>query len=227
MSPTGVNFSNVHAQGDINITGVMVGLTGPQIQELSKAAAAGTVRPLADKIVQLSETLGVTQGAALAMLRSLGHQDISTERLPDMLAASTVQILLMRQALSSVGNNWSPTDELRRQDVSALDAGAFGDATRLLRVIRTQDGPAVISGMWQGRSGRLSIKEQDSIISGSYDWYGSVWSGDIRGDYNDGVVRFSWALRDSDAGGVGFFLVSQIPWQQWVFKPHWWMAARK
>ena len=49
-----------------------------EVQELTKAAAAGAVGPLADRIVDLSNRLGVTQGAALSMLRILGeHSGVS------------------------------------------------------------------------------------------------------------------------------------------------------
>jgi hypothetical protein len=44
---------------------VTYGLTPEQVQELTKAAAAGAVGPLADRIVDLSSRLGVTQGATL------------------------------------------------------------------------------------------------------------------------------------------------------------------
>jgi hypothetical protein len=51
---------------------VNYGLTREQVQELTKAAAAGAVGPLAKEIVDLSNRLGVTQGAALSLLRIVG-----------------------------------------------------------------------------------------------------------------------------------------------------------
>src|ERR1700674_933057 len=54
---------------------VTYGLTPEQVQELTKAAAAGAVGPLADRIVDLSSRLGVTQGATLTMLRVLDQGD--------------------------------------------------------------------------------------------------------------------------------------------------------
>ncbi len=112
MSQPGVALTDVHAQ-NINITGVTVGLTGLEVQELTKAAAAGAVGPLADKIIDLTGRLGLTQGAALAVLRSLGHDDVPVERLPDMLALGVTQILAMRQALGRPSNDESGIADLR------------------------------------------------------------------------------------------------------------------
>ncbi len=138
MSQTAVALSKVSAK-TINISDVTVGLTAPEVQKLTKAAAAGAVSPLADKIIDLSQRLGVTQGAALAMLRTLGHDDVPVERLPDMLAAAATQILTMRQALSRPSNDESGIADLRRKAVSALDAGAFDEATQLLNAIRARE----------------------------------------------------------------------------------------
>ena len=65
---------------------VTYGLTPEQVQELTKAAAAGAVGPLADRIVDLSNRLGVTQGATLTMLRILDQGDVPLEQLPQKLA---------------------------------------------------------------------------------------------------------------------------------------------
>jgi tetratricopeptide (TPR) repeat protein len=138
MSQPGVALTDVQAQ-TINITGVTVGLAGLEVQELTKAATAGAVGPLADKIIDLTGRLGLTQGAALAVLRSLGHDDVPVERLPDMLASAATQILTMRQALNRLSNDESDIANLRQQAVSALDAGAFDEAIRLLGVIRAKE----------------------------------------------------------------------------------------
>jgi hypothetical protein len=94
---------------------------------------------LAEKIADLTGRLGLTQGAALAVLRSLGHDDVPVERLPDLLASAVTQILAMRQALDRPSNDESDIADLKRQAVSALDAGAFDEATRLLNVIRAKE----------------------------------------------------------------------------------------
>jgi hypothetical protein len=64
---------------------VTYGLTPDQVQELTKAAAAGAVGPLADKIVDLSKRLGVTEDAALTLLRIIGQRDVPLEQLSQKL----------------------------------------------------------------------------------------------------------------------------------------------
>jgi hypothetical protein len=57
-----------------------------QVQELTKAAVAGAVGPLSDRILQLSSRLGATEGATLTMLRIIGQGDVPLEQLPQKLA---------------------------------------------------------------------------------------------------------------------------------------------
>src|SRR5450631_343299 len=116
-------------------------IVGPpeQLEQLVQAAVSGAVQGHAAQIAELATDLRVTQAAALTILRSLGHDDVPVERLPDMLISATAQILAMREALSRPSNEGSDIAELRRQAVSALDAGRFEEATRLLNVIRTQE----------------------------------------------------------------------------------------
>ena len=86
METTGAQSPAVSAGGNVTIT---YGPTPEQVQELMKAAVAGATEPLADKIVDLSQKLGVTQGAALTLLRVLGQQDVPLEQLPQKLAEVT------------------------------------------------------------------------------------------------------------------------------------------
>src|SRR3954447_10379631 len=81
MSQPGVVLTDVQAGGSITISGVTLGLTAPEVQDLTKAAAAGAVGPLADKIVDLSQKLGVTQGAMRTVLATVGLANIPDERL--------------------------------------------------------------------------------------------------------------------------------------------------
>src|SRR5277367_5523733 len=71
------------AQGGVSVT---YGLSPEQVQDLVKTAMAGTAQ-----IVELSQTLGVTQNAALTLLRVLGQQDVSLEQLPRKLGEITAQ----------------------------------------------------------------------------------------------------------------------------------------
>jgi len=104
-----------------------------RLEQLVQAAISGAVQTHASQIAELATELRVTQAAALAMLRSLGHDNVPVERLPDMLVSATTQILAMREALSRPSNEGSEIGELRRQAVYALDAG--GNVRRLIEGI--------------------------------------------------------------------------------------------
>src|ERR1700693_5492085 len=54
---------------------VTYGLTPEQVQELTKAAVAGAVGPLSDRMLELSKRLGATEGATVTMLRIIGQGD--------------------------------------------------------------------------------------------------------------------------------------------------------
>jgi hypothetical protein len=89
---------------DSNAAGatINVGLTPEQVQELTKAAAAGAVGPLADKVLDLSNRLGVTQGAVLTMLRILGERDVPIEQLPQKLAEVATQFQKLQAQLAAL-----------------------------------------------------------------------------------------------------------------------------
>ena len=128
-----LNISSTNRQSNVN------GIRPEQLEQLVQAAVSGAVQTHAAQIAELATQLQVTQAAALAILRSLGHDDVPVERLPVMLISATTQILAMREALSRPSNEGRAIGELRRRAVSALDAGRFEEATRLLNVIRTQE----------------------------------------------------------------------------------------
>ena len=73
----------IHARGDVTVT---YGPTPEQVKELTKAAVAGAVGPLTDRITDLSQKLGLTQNAALTLLRVLGQQNVPLEQLPQKLS---------------------------------------------------------------------------------------------------------------------------------------------
>src|SRR4051812_2792465 len=57
------------------------GTSPAQLAEIVRAVSEGVTIPLARQIEDLRGRLGVTEGAALAMLRGLGQADVPIERL--------------------------------------------------------------------------------------------------------------------------------------------------
>jgi hypothetical protein len=87
------------------------------VQELTKAAAAGAVGPLTEKIVDLSSKLGVTEGAAVTMLRVIGQQDVPLEKLPQKLAEVAERYKSAMERLAVL----DPQDPITRDLVARVD----------------------------------------------------------------------------------------------------------
>jgi tetratricopeptide (TPR) repeat protein len=106
-----------------------------QFQQLAEVASGSAVQTA--KIEELATKLGATQASLLAMVRLvLGQDNIPVERLPDAFGLAMTQILNMREKLSRPSNEGSDIAELRQLALSALDAGRFDEATRILKEIR-------------------------------------------------------------------------------------------
>jgi tetratricopeptide (TPR) repeat protein len=102
---------------------VNYGLTPEQVQELTKAAAAGAVGPLAKEIVDLSKSLGVTQGATLTMLRILGQGDVPLEQLPQKLAKIANQYKKFEAQLAALNPQNPMARDLVEQAQAEIKAG--------------------------------------------------------------------------------------------------------
>ena len=116
-----------------------VGFTAAQVQELVRAERDGLVQQFSSQLVELSAQLGATREAVRTMLHIAGHDDVPAERQRDTLIAIATQYRAVRQTLTRPANDDRETAELRRQAVSALDSGAFDDATHLLNDIRVRE----------------------------------------------------------------------------------------
>jgi tetratricopeptide (TPR) repeat protein len=110
---------------------VNYGLSPEQVQELTQTAAAGAVGPLADRIVDLSNRLGVTQGAAVTMLRIIGQQDVPFEKLPQKLAEVAEQYKQAMERLAALDPQDPITHDLVERAQAALKAGQLDEADQL------------------------------------------------------------------------------------------------
>lgn len=115
--------------GDVSVT---YGLTLEEVQQLTKAAVAGAVGPLADKIIDLSQRLGVTQEAALSMLRILGEHDVPLEQLPRKLLDIAGQYQQAMQRLAALNPQDPITRDLADRTQTAIKDGQFQEADELL-----------------------------------------------------------------------------------------------
>src|ERR1700731_648936 len=125
----GAQSPAITASGNVAVT---YGLTPEQVQELTKAATAGAVGPLADKIVDLSSRLGVTEGAAVSMLRIIGQQDVPPEKLPQKLAEVAAQYKSAMDRLAALDPQDPITSDLVDRAKAAMKAGQLVDADQLV-----------------------------------------------------------------------------------------------
>ena len=82
VATSGFQSPAIYTRGDVSVA---YGLTAEQAQELTRAAVSGAVEPLTARIIDLSEKLGVTQGAALALLRIIGEVEVPLDQLRQKL----------------------------------------------------------------------------------------------------------------------------------------------
>jgi tetratricopeptide (TPR) repeat protein len=129
LETSGTQSPAISASGNVAIT---YGLTPEQVQQLTKAAAAGAVGPLAGKIVDLSQKLGITQGAALTLLRVLGQQDVPLEQLPQKLAEVTAQYKQAVDRLAALQPEDPITQGLVGRAEAAIKGGHLDEADQLL-----------------------------------------------------------------------------------------------
>ena len=111
---------------------VNYGLPPEEVKELTKAAAAGAVGPLAEKVIDLSNKLGVTQGAAVSMLRIIGQQDVPLEKLPQALADVAEQYKSVMKRLTGLDPQDPVTRDLVARAKTAITAGHLDEADQLM-----------------------------------------------------------------------------------------------
>src|SRR5215831_11670979 len=118
---------------------VTYGLTPEQVQELTKAAAAGAVGPLADKIVDLSKRLGVTDNAVVTLLHILDQEEVPLERLPQKLSEIAEQYKKFQAQLAALNPQNPLARKLAEQAETEIKAGRFEQAHQLLRQVTQAD----------------------------------------------------------------------------------------
>jgi tetratricopeptide (TPR) repeat protein len=114
---------------DVTIT---YGLSPDQMQELTKAAAAGAVGPLADKIIELSRKLGVTQDATVTFLHILGQQEVPVESLAQKLYEVAEKYKSAMDRLAALDPQDPATGDLIVRADAALKAGHLDETDRFL-----------------------------------------------------------------------------------------------
>ena len=115
---------------------IIYGFKAKEVQDLMTAVVAGVVDPLADKIVDLSNRLGVTQDQTLTILKILGQKDVAIEQLVQKLAEVAVQFKGLDdfgkvQPLKFSGNIPMLVRKVKAsRDCNCSPSGGYVDCTR-------------------------------------------------------------------------------------------------
>jgi hypothetical protein len=138
------------------------GSTPEQLQELSRAVAAGTAGSLADRIVDLSTRLGVTKTAVLTLLHVLDEEDVPLERLPQKLGEIANQYKKLQTQLAALNPQNALARRLAEQAETEIKAGRFEQAHQLLRQV-TQAGIAAAQQARELRQ-KAKVAEDEQLI---------------------------------------------------------------
>jgi tetratricopeptide (TPR) repeat protein len=159
---TSGNQSPALIAGRDAIANYSTGSTPEQLQELSKAVAAGTAGSLADRIVDLSKRLGVTENAVLTLLHVLDEEDVPLERLPQKLGEIANQYKKLQAQLAALNPQNPLARSLAEQAETEIKAGRFEKAHQLLRQV-TQAGIAAAQQARELRR-KAEVAEDEQLI---------------------------------------------------------------
>src|SRR6267154_640705 len=144
---------------------VTYGLTPEQVQELTKAAVAGAVGPLADRIADLGNRLGVTQTATLTLLRILDQGDVPLEQLPKKLTEVADQYKKFQAQLAALNPQNPLARGLVEQAQAEIKAGRADSLVRAHQLL-AQAKQAQIAAAQQARElrQRAQAAEDEQLL---------------------------------------------------------------
>jgi tetratricopeptide (TPR) repeat protein len=104
-----------------------------KLKELIEAAAKGGEAPLLDRLVLVSKTLGVTEGAAKTLLKIVGEDpNIPDDKLAEALTRAAEDFKKVQAQLAALKPDNPTAEALVEQTKPEIEAGHFGRAHELL-----------------------------------------------------------------------------------------------
>jgi hypothetical protein len=122
-------------QGE-NLSVIVSSISAAELQELTRAAAAGAVGPIADNIVDLSQKLGVTWGAMRTMLAAVGQSGVPDEKLTEKLTEVFEQNRKAAEAIAALRPDNPVVEAYVADAAEAQTRGDREEARRYLRAAR-------------------------------------------------------------------------------------------
>jgi hypothetical protein len=130
---------------------IVSSISATELQNLTRAAAAGAVGPLADKIVDLSQKLGLTMGAMRTMLATVGQSGVPDEKLAEKLTEVFEQNRKATDAIAALHPD-NPVAQAHVTDAAqAQTRGNRDEARRHLRAAREAAEAAAAQALRMGQ----------------------------------------------------------------------------
>ena len=182
-----------------NITTCNYGLTPEQLKQLTEAAVRGATEPLAHQIVDISKTLGVTEGAAETLLKIVGEDpNIPEDKLAEALSKVGADYQRLQARLGALNPDNAVARSLVDQAKPEINAGHFDHARELLR----QATQAQIAAAQQARQLRQEAQAaEDAQMLGAAS--STAAEGDValtERNYKEAAELFGQAADDVPSG---------------------------
>ncbi len=175
------------------------GLTPEQLKQLTEAAVRGATEPLAHQIVDISKTLGVTEGAAETLLKIIGEDpNIPVDKLAEALSKVGADYQRLLARLGALNPDNAVARSLVDQAKPEINAGHFDHARELLR----QATQAQIAAAQQARQLRQEAQAaEDAQMLGAAS--STAAEGDValtERNYKEAAELFGQAADDVPSG---------------------------
>jgi tetratricopeptide (TPR) repeat protein len=150
------------------------------------------------ELAELKQRLGVTEGAARAILTILGQQDVPFEQLPQKLAQVAAQYKQTMARLAALKPQDPITKDLVDKAQTVIEAGRFADADQLLN--QSKQAEIVAAGQAEELEQQARAAKEQRLLRAAQD---SAVQGDVALTqllYRDAAARFAEAARLVPAG---------------------------
>ena len=124
----------ISAGGNVSVS--YLGLNPEQVRDLTRIAVSGATGPMAAQIGDLAQKLGATRGAAEAVLRAVGQQNVPLELLPQKLAEAAAEFQKLRTQAAALNPRNPVARDLVDRAQAAIKAGQFAEAHQFLQQAR-------------------------------------------------------------------------------------------
>jgi tetratricopeptide (TPR) repeat protein len=159
----------VAAGGDIVNSNINIGATPKQLQELIQGLVQSQAEKQAEaqkQIADLSTKFGVTQGAVVTFLRTLGEKDVPVEELPAKLGEIAERHKALLAQIAAVRSDSPDVQAIKEQAHAAVEHGDHDGAESLLTkaedaALASAERPLLDAAALRAARGELALTRLD------------------------------------------------------------------